>query len=248
MPPRILAVQAVIKRILKPLLFRDVRKPIRVKGGPARGLVLQLNRRHELQKELGLWEREAHPIYRRYVKPGCTVFDVGAADGDSALMLGKLAFPGTVVALEPDADLRRRLAQNAALNPDLPSIRIVPVAAGASDGDQIVTLDTLVTGGVAPAPAFVKIDVDGAEVDVLEGMARLLETVRPVVFVEVHGTGLEQQCLLFLASRGYAARVIKNAWWRAFYPEHRSGCTTHNRWVLGVPRAAARVPADPHKG
>jgi len=55
--------------------------------------VLLLNRKHDLQKELGLWEAEAQRVYVRWVRPGTTVFDVGAADGDSALLLARLAAP-----------------------------------------------------------------------------------------------------------------------------------------------------------
>ncbi len=88
-----LTVEAALKRLLKPLLFRDEVAPRPVRFGVGRGLVFLLNRRHELQKELGLWEIEAQRIYARWVTPGSTVFDVGAADGDSTLLLARLAAP-----------------------------------------------------------------------------------------------------------------------------------------------------------
>jgi FkbM family methyltransferase len=46
-----------------------------------------------------------------------------------------------------------------------------------------VTLDWLMES--LPAPSVVKIDVEGAELEVLKGSRRLFETVRPVVFCEV---------------------------------------------------------------
>jgi FkbM family methyltransferase len=46
-----------------------------------------------------------------------------------------------------------------------------------------VTLDWLMES--LPAPSVVKIDVEGAELEVLEGAHRLFETVRPVVLCEV---------------------------------------------------------------
>ncbi len=46
-----------------------------------------------------------------------------------------------------------------------------------------VTLDWLLES--VPAPAVVKIDVEGAELEVLTGAHRLLETVRPVLLCEV---------------------------------------------------------------
>jgi FkbM family methyltransferase len=46
-----------------------------------------------------------------------------------------------------------------------------------------VTLDWLMDS--LPAPSVLKIDVEGAELEVLKGAHRLFETVRPVVFCEV---------------------------------------------------------------
>jgi len=95
----------------------------------------------------------------------------------------------------------------------------------------------VVARGMAPPPGFVKVDVDGAELDVLAGMQELLRVHRPVVFVEVHGADREGNCSAFLTSRGYEVRIVKNAWWRALYPEHRP--IGHNRWLLAVPQPRA---------
>ncbi|HEV2284296.1 MAG TPA: FkbM family methyltransferase, partial [bacterium] len=232
------SIEARLKRLLKPLLFRDEVAPRRVRFGIGRGLVLLLNRRHELQKELGLWEIEAQPIYKRWVTRGSTVFDIGASGGDSALLLARLAAPGTVVAFEPDPALRRRLPQNAALNPGLPPLFILPWFAGARDDDGgTVTLDSIVARGTVPPPQFIKVDVDGAELDVLAGAQQVLASHRPILFVEVHGIDRERDCVAFLHSRGYEVRIVKNAWWRALYPEHRP--IGHNRWLLAVPSGKA---------
>ncbi|HEV2439644.1 MAG TPA: FkbM family methyltransferase [bacterium] len=232
----VFAVEALLKRLLKPLLFRDEVAPRRVRFGAGQGLVLLLNRRHELQKELGLWEIEAQSIYKRWVARGGTVFDIGASEGDSALLLASLAAPGTVVAFEPDPALRDRLPQNAALNPGLPPFVVLPWFVGARDDDgRTVTLDSVVARGAAPPPQFIKIDVDGGELDVLSGAQLLLAAHKPIVFVEVHGLDRERDCLAFFAAHGYEVRIVKNAWWRALYPEHRP--IGHNRWLLGVPRS-----------
>lgn len=223
-----------LKETVKPFLFPNERVPRRIRFGIGRGMVFLLNRRHELQKELGLWEAEAQRVYARFVRRGSTVFDIGAADGDSALLLGRLAAPGTVFAFEPDPELRRRITQNAALNPALPPPHIIPALVGARDEGNRITLDSIVAKGAVPSPRFVKIDVDGSELDVLSGMQEILTTYRPVVFVEVHGMDRELQCQAFLASRGYEVKVVKNAWWRVLYPEHRP--IRHNRWLLALPR------------
>jgi SAM-dependent methyltransferase len=232
--------QAWLKEAVKPLLFRDETVVRTVRFGAGRGLSMRLNRRHELQKELGLWEFEAQGIYRRWVSSGCTVYDVGAGDGDSALLLARLAAPGKVVAFEPVSELRDRLAANAALNPDVPVPVVVPAFVGDRVADGHTTLDAVAAGRSVPPPDFVKIDVDGAELAVLEGMWTLLSTVRPVVFLEVHGMDRERACHQFLEARGYAVRVIRNAWWRTFYPEHRLPAG-HNRWLLACPKPDAAM-------
>jgi FkbM family methyltransferase len=50
-------------------------------------------------------------------------------------------------------------------------------------------LDDLVTDGVIEPPDFVKIDVEGAEVEVVEGAKETLIRYRPTLIIELHGTG-----------------------------------------------------------
>ena len=40
---------------------------------------------------------------------------------------------------------------------------------------------------------FVKIDVEGAEMEVLDGMIETVSKYKPELFIEVHGTNLEQK-------------------------------------------------------
>ena len=62
-------------------------------------------------------------------------------------------------------------------------------------------LDTL--RATRPAPALVKIDVEGAEVLVLRGAARLLEIDRPLVLVEIHNSAAGRASLELLRGAGY---------------------------------------------
>ena len=65
-----------------------------------------------------------------------------------------------------------------------------------------LSLDTLLES-LSP-PSFVKIDVEGAELAVLEGAKRLLREVRPSVYIEVDEASGEAVFALF-AQLGYAA-------------------------------------------
>jgi hypothetical protein len=76
---------------------------------------------------------------------------------------------------------------------------------------------------------FLKIDVDGAEMAVLEGARTILDRGIVDVLVETHAAALERECVSFLTARGYACTIIPNAWWRAIVPEQRP--IDHNRWL-----------------
>jgi hypothetical protein len=54
----------------------------------------------------------------------------------------------------------------------------------------VVSLDELLQH--SPAPAVVKVDVEGAEAVIFEGAARLLGEIRPVIYVEVGTENIEK--------------------------------------------------------
>ena len=57
---------------------------------------------------------------------------------------------------------------------------------------QIVSLDDEVAGG-ASAPAFVKIDVEGMELNVLKGMRKIMRSAQPSIYIEMHGATMEEK-------------------------------------------------------
>jgi FkbM family methyltransferase len=148
-----------------------------------------------------------HRLLDRWVRPGDTVVDVGANIGWNAIRAARVA--GRVVAVEPTPDTLEVLRRNVAAS-GLGNVVVAPVAAGRAAGERelfvrggvsavnslypesryarvtevlrvpVVRLDDLVEG----AAALVKIDVEGAEIDVLEGMPRLLGGEGTVLVVE----------------------------------------------------------------
>ena len=153
-----------------------------------------------------------HRLLDRWVSPGSTVIDVGANIGYNTIRAARRAGPrGRVVALEPTPDNLAVLRHNIAAS-GLTNVVVEPTAAGSVAGTRdffvrgersavnslfpdscyahvtdvlrvpVVRLDDLVDD----AADVVKIDVEGGELDVLEGMPRLLRAPRAALIVEWH--------------------------------------------------------------
>ena len=71
--------------------------------------------------------------------------------------------------------------------------------------------------GIRP-PDIIKIDVEGAEFEVLEGASRALTEFHPTIFLEIHGTQLRADCRALLSAKGYSteeAYAQLTATWKA---------------------------------
>jgi FkbM family methyltransferase len=153
---------------------------------------------------------------RRTLPEGGVFMDVGANTGFTSMVAARIVGSrGTVVALDPQAECAAAVQAHAALN-GFAHVHVIQAAAAEQTGEaeiivvedslwtrlssvgehdleqrrdvvRTVTLDDLVSSGEAPAPDVVKIDVEGAELDVIGGMTALLRTRRPVVICEMHG-------------------------------------------------------------
>ncbi len=74
---------------------------------------------------------------------------------------------------------------------------------------EIDTLDHLIEEHHLPSPGFIKIDVEGLELDVLHGMPHTLNQFRPVIFLELHGVK-EREVLEFLLSHDYRIHQVED--------------------------------------
>ncbi len=207
---------------------RYVRQPF----GVGRGLVLPAD--GGFRAAIGLYEVEIARFVTRLVGERSTCYDVGAARGLYTLALARRATCGHVVAFEPDEALHARLPATLARNQALAArVTIVPVALGAEGGPAATTIDALVAErGPRFRPDFLKIDVEGAEHDVLRGGMCAIRSGRPRFIIESHGFEVEAACLHLLAAEGYGY-VIVNA--QRVWPEHRP--LELNRWIVAVHRS-----------
>jgi FkbM family methyltransferase len=160
----------------------------------------------------GTHEIAVQEALRRSVGPGDTVWDVGANVGAMALIAARIVGPsGRVVAVEPDPGCAAAISRNAAHN-EIDWLEVIEAAAADSSGhaelivvsdrlwtrlasvgehdlvEQRLRVRTIALDDVAgPPPTLIKIDVEGGELEVLAGMARLLAQERPIVACEMHG-------------------------------------------------------------
>jgi FkbM family methyltransferase len=175
----------------------------------------------------GAYEAALLTAFRDAIAPGHTVYDVGSNVGIFALLAGIRTAPsGHVYAFEPVPRnlryLRRHLELNAVKNCTVVeaavSDTLEPLRLAAADREHSMarlspegeltvaslTLDACIFGERAfRPPDVVKIDVEGAEREVLRGAARAIAEFRPALFVEVHGTEHHADCKSFLLSHGY---------------------------------------------
>lgn len=81
---------------------------------------------------------------------------------------------------------------------------------------QLDTLDHQVAERGLPDPDFVKIDVEGLELDVLMGMQKTVKRAKPHLFIEVHecgedgGTGNARSVVEWLLKNGYSVFHVEN--------------------------------------
>lgn len=173
--------------ILKSLL-PDRAVPVCIWRGPFRGARVVMNPRDSLRKIFGLYEHELNPWLERALRRVARVFDVGANDGyftfGCAAAFRRLGKPGEIIGFEPQARHVQDLRASVAAQGDS-GIRfeIVPALVGRAQGDGVTTLDAWPEND--RRNTLVKIDVEGAELDVIEGASSWLEPSN-LFLIEVH--------------------------------------------------------------
>ena len=159
----------------------------------------------------GHWEPETFDILKRHLSPDRDYLDIGAWIGPTVLFGARHA--RRVVALEPDPTAFRALTWNIELN-GIENVAALPVALadqvgitrmagmrgergdsttsllnpGGAAGSDVMTLDwdTFSAAEDLSDVALVKIDVEGAEFDLIPRMADWLARVRPALLLSTH--------------------------------------------------------------
>lgn len=216
-------------RRTKAKLLRPGRAPHRVVGGILGGITMDIDRSEETQFYLGMYEMELRQELKRLTESVRTLIDVGTAEGMFPLYFLARSPVQRVVSFEP-SERRLRFLRNLELNGLAGDARLTVRSefVGAETGDGTFALDSLLPG--VETPCLVKVDVEGAEVEVLRGATRLMRLAPVTWIIETHSEELEAECVQILRSAGYEVRVIPRAWWRRYIPEGRA--LPHNQWIV----------------
>jgi FkbM family methyltransferase len=180
------------------------------------------------------WEPETVDVFDRSLRPDARYVDLGAWIGPTVLLAAPSV--ARVVCVEPDPVAFATLTQNLELNPDTAAKTVaVPAAVGPSDGATVLTsvgdggdsnssvarpgdagarweveqvsFSTLLARVGLDAADFVKIDIEGAEYDLVPAM-----TERPTLYIAFHPN-------LLVDKRSLLARVRSSL--RALRKNHR---------------------------
>jgi FkbM family methyltransferase len=178
------------------------------------GALMKVNPSEHIQQQLfwyGYYEKDVILAWESFTQKDFTVLDIGANAGYYSLIASKKVHQ--VYAFEPSPLMRLQLEQNIALNGNQ-NISVEPYAASDQSGAATLYLsanDNSGMTGMQPAENFsgttelvkaitidewhitkgspkihmIKIDVEGAEMKVLEGMKGLLKRDQPGIFIEV---------------------------------------------------------------
>jgi FkbM family methyltransferase len=190
--------------------------------------------------ERGVWEPEVTGAIRALVKPGMVIFDVGGDAGYHSLLFAKaVGETGQVIVFEPIPKAQERIAENLQLN-GFSQTRILSLALGrsrgsfvlekpfeasrinlekstASAGDitvEVHRLDDLIETEKLPRADLIKIDVEGAEFEVLRGMENYVQRYHPSFVIELHPDMLPMfgasvsDVLNWLTDRGYMLTAL----------------------------------------
>lgn len=167
-------------------------------------------------------------LFDALIEPGMTVIDVGANIGCHTLFFAKKAgAEGRVIAIEAQGILHRLLTINLKLN-DVAFVEAIHCACGAGQSERqfpiidyarpanfggmslskqdhgervpVVPLDKL----QLTKCDFIKIDVEGMEIDVVAGAVRLIEECRPILYVENDRAEKQRALIERLTAHGYS--------------------------------------------
>jgi FkbM family methyltransferase len=190
-----------------------INRDLSVSQGVASGLKFNSGA-YNLDTALGSYEIPVQEVLAQYLKPGDVFYDIGANVGFFTVIGAKLVgSAGQVYAFEPEPRNAETLRHNIQIN-HFTQVTAIEKAVSCTTGQEklkladycgghalasvdtqidynntltvkTVSIDSFVEQAKIKPPNFVKIDVEGAEIDVLKGMIQTIHKYQPTIIYEV---------------------------------------------------------------
>ncbi len=179
---------------------------------------------------LGSYELAKQRAIASTIQPGDVFYDIGANVGFYTLLAAlRTGESGHVHGFEPVERnlnyLRRHLTLNKVNNVTIHEMAVarktgeLQFVSGANPAEgrlapignfsvQAIALDSFIAEQGLRQPDILKIDVEGAEFDVLCGAKQTLTQNSPVIFLATHGPEIKHQCIRLLRDMEYAIESL----------------------------------------
>jgi FkbM family methyltransferase len=188
---------------------------VTVRDGLGKGLQLYLDPRYEANIHNGHAEQAVQDALNTSLRPGMIFYDVGAHLGFFSVVAARIiGTEGKVFAFEANPDVAQRIILNRNRN-NFHHIYVIPRAvchtnagvqfgralqqttggtssmalAAAEQGDDIISVASIRLDDFAqtnPPPDIIKMDIEGAEIEALQGASMIFSQKRPMLICEVH--------------------------------------------------------------
>jgi FkbM family methyltransferase len=236
---------AGIQRLVQEAIPSGARMWIRIPEGLGKGSWMFADPRAELGYTNGDHEPWIQELLKSELREGDCYYDVGAHTGFFCLIASRfVGQSGRVVAFEPDPDNAAILRANVTKN-DITQVDVMEMAVWSSTVNvtfdrapevsnrtaghiallggpglthvlvPALRLDEVVFKEGRLAPQLIKMDVEGAEWDALQGAHRLLDEAKPKLLCEVHDPNEMGRICDYLKQFGY---VVEE--WKPVHPHY----------------------------
>ena len=223
----------IFKKIFKSLFFKNgsVKK---IRFGPLRGKIYKVSSISGISGWYSGHETAMQNAFKKYVKTGDTVVDIGCNWGVHALFLSDLVgISGKVIAIEPSpavaSEAKWHFKNNNSTNVILNECAVSdhsgkmffsttelsttgPIVDAADSYGAIevpvTTLDEISNTLQLKKINLIKIDVEGHEYKALLGSKNVLQELRPIVIIELHTPEQDLLVSKFVRNLGYLIERI----------------------------------------
>jgi FkbM family methyltransferase len=218
-------------------------RDLTIRHGVARGLKFNVGESCA-ELGLGTYELPIQNIFSQYLHQGDVFYDIGANVGFFSIIAARLVGnTGKVYAFEPGQGNANSIRHNARLN-NFSQIEVIAKAVSDTPGEgelllakysgghalatadappdlagkvtvELVTIDDLIAQNQIKPPNFVKVDIEGAELDALKGMTETIKQYKPIIIYEIDdGDRVAyqrkyQELESFLQSLGYQVNGVE---------------------------------------